>query len=95
MVTTAKYVPGATLRARARTSVAPAPDPQASSVVGSPHAPSSATATSVDEVLAHTSRSTLAPGATVIAATTFCDPAGEVTLHDVVNVSFAPTVESA
>ena len=53
--------------------------------------PSSATATSIDDVEAHTSRSTLAPGTMVIAATTFCPAAGvSVTPQDVENVSFAP-----
>src|SRR5580704_15896734 len=42
----------------------------------------------------HTSRSTLPPGGTVMAATTFCPAEGCVTLHDVVNASFAPMVES-
>src|ERR1700734_1082723 len=68
VVTTAKYVPGATLRASARTLVAPPPDPHPSSVDSSAHAPSMATATSGEEVEAHTSRATLAPGGTVMAA---------------------------
>ena len=74
--------------------MAPAPEPQASSLEETPHDAWTATATSTVPVT-HTSRSTFGPGGTVTLATTFCPAAGLETPQEVANVSLAPTVETA